>query len=67
MNASKLIRQIQELAIEHGVSLDDLSVNFRYDLNSDVLSIRHVFEDLYDEETNTTLTSISLLSTNEDF
>jgi hypothetical protein len=61
MRASKLIRQLQEIADEHGLSLDDINVNFRYDYNSDVHNINHVFEDLYDEKTGTTLESISLL------
>jgi len=39
-------------------NIDDVKINFRRTDNSDVEAINYVEEDLFDEETNNTLTSI---------
>jgi len=62
MTAQTLINRIQKLCADNGVDPRNVEVNFRHSNNSDVYPIKHTWEDLFDEETNTTLTSISLVS-----
>jgi hypothetical protein len=59
MNAQKLLEFLQELE-QDGVDLSQVSVNYRHDDDSDVDVVRFVGEDLFDEETNSVLTSIVL-------
>ena len=62
MNAQKLINRIQKLCADNGVDPSDVEVNYRHSNNSDVHPIKHTWEDLYDAETNSILTSISLVT-----
>lgn len=59
MNAQELLEFLQELE-QDGVDLYQVSVNYRHDDDSDVEVVRFVGEDLFDEETNSVLTSIVL-------
>jgi hypothetical protein len=59
MNAQKLLEFLLEIE-QDGVDLSKVSVNYRYDDDSDVEGIRFVDEDLFDEDTNSILTSIVL-------
>ena len=59
MNAQELLEFLQELE-QDGVDLSQVSVNYRHDDDSDVEVVRFVGEDLFDEETNSVLTSIVL-------
>jgi hypothetical protein len=43
-----------------GVELSKVSVNYRYDSDSDVEVVKYVGEDLFDQETNSILESIVL-------
>jgi len=45
---------------QHGVDPKDVEINYRHSNNSDVYMVKHVWEDLYDGESNSVLTSISL-------
>lgn len=47
---------------ESGLDLRKVKVNYRKNYDSDVKSIRSVEEDLYDEKTNSILTSIVLVN-----
>jgi hypothetical protein len=62
MKAQTLINRITKICRENGVDPSNVEVNYRHSNNSDVYPIKHTWEDLFDEETNTTLTSISLVS-----
>jgi hypothetical protein len=62
MNAQILIDRIQTLCRQNGANPRNVEVNYRHSNNSDVYPIKHAWEDLFDEEYNTTLTSISLVS-----
>ncbi len=62
MNAQILINRIQKLCAENGVDPRHVEVNYRHSNNSDVYPIKHTWEDLFDEKTNNTLTSISLVT-----
>lgn len=66
MNAQKLINKINRICKDHGITPKDLDVNYRWSNNSDVWDIKAVWEDLFDEETNSTLTSISLVTITRD-
>lgn len=59
MNAKKLLKFLLELKAD-GVDLSKVSVNYRYDSDSDVEVIKYVGEDLFDQETNSILESIVL-------
>jgi hypothetical protein len=59
MNAQELLEFLRELE-QDGVDLSQVSVNYRHDDDSDVEVVRFVGEDLFDEETNSVLTSIVL-------
>jgi hypothetical protein len=41
-----------------GIDLNEVTINYRYDEDSDVEIIASVEEDLFDEQTNNILTSI---------
>jgi hypothetical protein len=58
MNAQKLKKFLTKLE-ERGVDLSKVDVNFREDFDSDVVRVKKVSEDLFDE-TNTELRSIVL-------
>jgi hypothetical protein len=59
MNAKKLLKFLLKLEAD-GVDLSKVSVNYRYDSDSDVEVIKYVGEDLFDQETNSILESIVL-------
>lgn len=65
MNASELINEILKICVEHDVSADELEVYFRQDMDSDVLFVNAVSEDMYDDEHNSRLTSIILYTDDE--
>lgn len=60
MNAQELIDQLIQIAKDNNVSLSDLEVNYRVDFDSDVEEVNWLCEDLRDEETNSTLISVTL-------
>ena len=59
MNAKKLLKFLLELETD-GVDLSKVSVNYRYDSDSDVEVVKYVGEDLFDQQTNSILESIVL-------
>ena len=61
MNAQKLLEFLLELETD-GVDLSKVSINYRYDDDSDVEVVRFVGEDLFDQESNSILESIVLQS-----
>ena len=61
MKAHKLLKFLLELKAD-GVDLSKVSVNYRYDSDSDVEVVKYVGEDLFDQETNSNLESIVLQS-----
>ena len=63
MKANELLQFLTELQ-ELGNDLSTISINYRYDFDSDVEVCNFVEEDLFDEETNNILTSIILLTDN---
>lgn len=50
---------------KYGHNLSEISVNFRDNYDSDVIPLRHINEDLFDE-TNNKLISICLLNREDD-
>lgn len=65
MNAQELIDGLIYIANNHDVKLSELEVNYRHDFDSDVKDVGHLFEDLFDEETNSVLKSVVLVSVND--
>jgi hypothetical protein len=63
MTADTLLAFLFALA-QRGVDLSSVTLNYRFDDDSDVESIAWVGEDLYDPETNRTLRSIVFQSNN---
>lgn len=61
MNAQELIEQLQKTAEHHNVPLDKLEVNIRVNYGQDVFGANWLCEDLYDEKTNSTLTSVVIM------
>mgnify|MGYP003115011590 CR=1 FL=1 len=66
MNAQDLIDGLNYIAKNHDVKLTELEVNYRYDFDSNVEDVGYLFEDLYDEDTNSILKSVVLASVNPD-
>jgi hypothetical protein len=64
--AQDLYNFLHDLQEEHGYDLSTINVNYREDADSDVCAVNYVFEDLYDAETNSILTSIMLFDSIED-
>jgi hypothetical protein len=62
MTARQLINRIQKMCDEHGVDPRNVEINYRRSSDSDVYPVKHVWEDLYDAETNNVLESISLVT-----
>jgi hypothetical protein len=60
MNAKELLNSLIELE-EQGHDLENIEVYYRNNPDSDIEYISFVSEDLYDEETNSVLTSIVLM------
>ena len=61
MNAQELLNKLVDLKIE-GHDLEKIEVNYRQDYNSDVVAIEDLEEDLFDEQTNSILESVVLVS-----
>jgi hypothetical protein len=61
LTAKKLLTYLQSLESE-GQDLKKITINYRYDLDSDVKPCSFVEEDLYDSETNSILQSIVIIS-----
>lgn len=61
LTAAELLTYLISLE-ESGLDLRKVKVNYRKNHDSDVKSIRSVEEDLYDEKTNSILTSIVLVN-----
>lgn len=57
MKAQDILEFLLELE-EGGSDLSNIEVYYRYDSDSDVELVNFVEEDLFDEETNSVLTSI---------
>jgi hypothetical protein len=64
--AQDLYDFLHDLKTEFAYDLSTLNVNFRENTDSDVCAVNYVFEDLYDSETNSVLTSIMLFDSIED-
>jgi hypothetical protein len=64
MNAQQL-KDFLVMLEKYGHELSEIEVNFRHDYDSDVIPLRHINEDLFDESNNK-LTSICLLHTEDD-
>lgn len=60
MNAKELLNSLLELE-KQGHDLENIEVYYRNNPDSDIEYISFVSEDLYDEETNSVLTSIVLM------
>ena len=65
MNAKALLQFLTELE-KQGNDLRLINVLYREDFDSDVQEINFVEEDLYDEQSNSVLQSIVLLTNNSD-
>jgi|688.fasta_scaffold587160_3 hypothetical protein len=53
-NLREFLNEIEDM----GIDLNEVTINYRYDEDSDVEIIASVEEDLFDEQTNNILTSI---------
>ncbi len=62
MNAKELIEQLKSIAKTHNVNLQDISINYRTNLDSFVEQVNYIEEDLYDKETNSILESVVLFN-----
>ena len=60
LTAKKLLKFLTKLETE-GVDLEEVTINFRENRDSDECEATIVEEDLYDERDNSTLTSIMFL------
>jgi hypothetical protein len=65
MNAQELINQLTHLSESNGVQLKDIEVYYRFDFDSDIEDINFLFEDIFDQETNSILESVVLVSKDE--
>ena len=63
MNAQDLLNKLVDLKIE-GHDLEKIEVSYRHDYDSDVVEVVDLEEGLYDEETNSTLETIVLITDN---
>jgi hypothetical protein len=63
---AKQLRDFLTQLENDGNNLAEIEVNFREDYDSDVVPLRYINEDLFDEETNSKLTSISLMYREDD-
>jgi hypothetical protein len=63
MNAQDLLNKLVDLKIE-GHDLEKIAVSYRHDYDSDVVGVVDLEEGLYDEETNSTLETIVLITDN---
>ena len=65
LTAKKLLKFLLDLE-KSGIDLSSVDILYRYDRDSDETNVYEVEEDLYDENDNSTLTSIMLLTNGEE-
>jgi hypothetical protein len=65
LTAKKLLNFLLSLE-NQGIDLKNVDVLYRYDRDDDENNVYEVEEDLYDENDNSTLTSIMLLTNGEE-
>ena len=65
LNAQELYNYLAELK-DYGLELNNITLNYRYDEDSDVEQVTGVCEDLFDAETNSILESILFYTTLND-
>lgn len=63
MNANDLLNKLVDLKIE-GHDLEKIEVTYRHDYDSDVVGVVDLEEGLYDEQTNSILETIVLVTDN---
>jgi hypothetical protein len=63
MNAQDLLNKLVDLKLD-GHDLEKIAVSYRHDYDSDVVEVVDLEEGLYDEETNSTLETIVLITDN---
>ena len=63
MNALTLLNKLVDLKIE-GHDLEKIEVTYRHDYDSDVVGVVDLEEGLYDEQTNSRLETIVLVTDN---
>jgi hypothetical protein len=66
LNAKELLNYLLELDDYYGDDLVNVTINYRYDFDSDVESIGGVCEDIFDAETNSVLESILFYTNSND-
>ena len=63
MTIKELKNRIQQLENEHG-NVDNCTINFRIDYDSEVVGVNYIEEDLCNQLTNNTLESVVFLHDN---
>ena len=63
MNALTLLNKLVEMHVS-GIQLENVEVTYRHDYDSDVVGVVDLEEGLYDEETNSRLETIVLITDN---
>jgi hypothetical protein len=63
MNAQDLLNKLVDLKLD-GHDLEKIAVSYRHDYDSDVVKVVDLEEGLYDEETNSRLETIVLITDN---
>lgn len=66
MKAKQLLATLLEMQSQ-GIDLSKVTINYRTNPDADVEVITYVGEDLFDEETNSVLTSIVLMADASDY
>ena len=61
LTAKKLLNYLNDLK-KDGHDLSKITINYRFDADSDVEACTYIMEDLFDPETNNVLESICLLT-----
>lgn len=64
LNAKELLNYLIELE-DYGIDLENVTLHYREDEDSDVMLIEGVCEDLYDEETNSIVESLLFYTKSE--
>ena len=63
MNGLTLLNKLVEMHVS-GIQLENVEVTYRHDYDSDVVGVVDLEEGLYDEETNSRLETIVLVTDN---
>lgn len=66
LNAKELLNYLLELQDYYGDELENITLHYRYDFDSDVELIEGVCEDTFDPETNSILESILFYTNSND-